>query len=125
MPAQDPGPSGDEVTTVDTTHRAHESKGRGRSAWRSTVRFVRRLPVLLLVGILRAYQSVISPMTGPTCKYYPSCSQYALVAVKRHGALRGSRLAVWRILRCNPWSDGGVDDVPASRTDHDHSHHDR
>ncbi|SDR94097.1 hypothetical protein SAMN04489860_0435 [Paraoerskovia marina] len=78
----------------------------------------------MLVGIVRAYQSVISPMTGPTCKYYPSCSQYALIAVQRHGALRGSGLAAWRVLRCNPWSDGGVDDVPATRRDETtHDHH--
>ncbi|MEK8226757.1 membrane protein insertion efficiency factor YidD [Oerskovia sp. M15] len=64
--------------------------------------FVRRLPQLALVGMIRGYQSIISPMTGPTCKYYPSCSQYALVAIRRHGVLRGGRLAVWRLLRCNP-----------------------
>lgn len=80
--------------------------------------FVRKVPVLALVGMIRAYQSVISPMTGPTCKYYPSCSQYALTAVRRHGALRGTGLALWRLLRCNPWSLGGVDDVPSARHPH-------
>ena len=85
-------------------------------AWR----FVRRLPMLVLVGLIRGYQSVISPMTGPTCKYYPSCSQYALVAIRRHGVLRGVRLAVWRLLRCNPWSKGGVDDVPEALRKHSH-----
>ncbi|MCB7135769.1 membrane protein insertion efficiency factor YidD [Cellulosimicrobium marinum] len=70
--------------------------------------------------MIRAYQSVISPMTGPTCKYYPSCSQYALTAVRRHGALRGTGLALWRLLRCNPWSLGGVDDVPPTRHAHTH-----
>ncbi|GAA1410506.1 MULTISPECIES: membrane protein insertion efficiency factor YidD [Oerskovia] len=83
-------------------------------------RFVQRIPLLVLVGLIRAYQSVISPMTGPTCKYYPSCSQYALVAIRRHGVLRGVRLAVWRLLRCNPWSKGGVDDVPEALRKHSH-----
>ncbi|OLT54485.1 membrane protein insertion efficiency factor YidD [Cellulosimicrobium sp. CUA-896] len=81
---------------------------------------IRRLPALTLIGMLRAYQAVISPMTGPTCKYYPSCSHYALTAVQRHGALRGTGLALWRLLRCNPWSLGGVDDVPPARDAHTH-----
>jgi len=76
---------------------------------------VRRLPSLVLVGLLRVYQTFVSPMTGPTCRYYPSCSQYALVAVQRHGALRGSWLAARRLARCHPWTPGGVDDVPPAR----------
>lgn len=64
------------------------------------------------VGMLRAYQLVVSPWFAPRCRYYPSCSQYAVVALGRHGAVRGSGLAVWRVLRCNPWSLGGVDHVP-------------
>ena len=84
------------------------------------VELLRRVPALALIGMIRAYQSVISPMTGPTCKYYPSCSQYALTAVQRHGALRGTGLALWRLLRCNPWSLGGVDDVPPARDAHTH-----
>lgn len=51
-------------------------------------------------------------MKTPCCKYYPSCSAYALTAIEKHGALKGTALAVWRILRCNPWSLGGVDEVP-------------
>ncbi len=69
----------------------------------------------VLVGVIRVYQVVLSPLSGPTCKYYPSCSQYAVVALRTHGALRGTGLALWRILRCNPWSLGGVDDVPPAR----------
>ena len=76
---------------------------------------VRDLPATVLVGMIRVYQMVISPMTGPTCKYYPSCSHYAVQAIRTHGALRGTGLALWRILRCNPWSLGGVDDVPPAR----------
>lgn len=82
-----------------------------RRAW---VR-VRRVPVLLLVAVLKLYQLVISPMEGPTCRYYPSCSQYAVIAVQRHGALRGGWLAVRRLGRCHPWTSGGVDDVPPVR----------
>lgn len=73
------------------------------------------LPKNLLIGVIRLWRFAISPLYGPTCKYYPSCSAYGLEAVRRHGAVRGSVLTVWRILRCNPWSDGGIDDVPARR----------
>lgn len=84
------------------------------------LRFVAALPGRALLFLLRGYQLFISPMTGPTCRYYPSCSQYAVVAVQRHGAIRGSLLAGWRLLRCNPWSAGGIDDVPPARP-HKHS----
>lgn len=65
-----------------------------------------------LALVVRGYQLVVSPWTGPSCRYYPSCSQYAVVALRRHGALRGLVLGAWRVLRCNPWSNGGVDHVP-------------
>ena len=82
--------------------------GSVRTAWRWIV----RLPARLLLLLLRGYQLVISPMTPPSCRFYPSCSEYAVRAVRIHGALRGGRLAAWRVLRCNPWNYGGVDDVP-------------
>lgn len=85
-------------------------------------RVVLRSPATLLLLLLRGYQRFISPMTPPTCKFYPSCSQYAVIAVQRHGAIRGTRLAVWRLLRCNPWNLGGVDDVPPARSAHRHAH---
>lgn len=66
----------------------------------------------LLIIIVKAYQKLISPLKKPCCKYYPSCSSYAVTALKKHGALKGTVLAVWRILRCNPFSNGGVDYVP-------------
>lgn len=82
-----------------------------------------RSPQYLLIGFFTLWRMVISPLYGPTCKYYPSCSAYGLEAVRRHGAIRGSVLTVWRILRCNPWSLGGIDDVPPVRgggvVDHD------
>ncbi|NCT91469.1 membrane protein insertion efficiency factor YidD [Cellulomonas sp. APG4] len=87
----------------------------GRSFPRRGLELVRAVPRLLLVALIRVYQTLVSPMTGPSCRYYPSCSQYALVAVQRHGALRGSWLAGRRLLRCHPWSPGGVDDVPPAK----------
>lgn len=66
-----------------------------------------------LVWLVRLYQLLISPLVGPTCKFYPSCSAYAVLALREHGALRGTWLAGRRLLRCHPWSHGGVDHVPA------------
>lgn len=62
--------------------------------------------------LLRAYQVVISPMLGPRCRFYPSCSRYAAAAIERHGVLRGVYLGAWRVARCHPGSAGGVDLVP-------------
>ncbi len=85
-------------------------------AWAGrAARLVVRAPALLLLALLRVYQVVISPMTPQTCRFYPSCSQYAVVAIRRHGALRGTWLAARRVLRCHPWNPGGVDDVPPVR----------
>ena len=69
----------------------------------------------LLIGLVRGYQLLISPLLGPTCRYYPSCSAYAVQALQLHGAFRGTWLAVRRLLRCHPWSPGGVDPVPPRR----------
>ena len=65
----------------------------------------------LAVAPLRFYQRAISPALPKRCKYHPSCSEYAVRAVTRYGILRGVVLAAWRVLRCNPWSHGGVDFV--------------
>lgn len=89
---------------------------------RDLARAVVRAPARLAVLLIRGYQRYLSPMRPPTCKYYPSCSQYAVVALQRHGLLRGTVLAAWRLLRCNPWSRGGVDDVPPVRVPHVHPH---
>lgn len=67
----------------------------------------------LLIGLITAYRYTISQVIGPTCRFHPSCSAYGLECVKVHGATKGSLLAVWRILRCNPWNLGGLDPVPA------------
>jgi len=68
----------------------------------------------LLVHLLRGYQLFISPLLGPRCRFYPSCSAYALEAVRLHGAVRGSWLAVRRLSRCHPFHAGGLDPVPGS-----------
>jgi uncharacterized protein len=65
-----------------------------------------------LLWLIKLYQWTISPMLGPVCKYYPSCSHYGYEAINVHGAVKGTALTAWRILRCNPWSLGGVDHVP-------------
>ena len=70
-----------------------------------------RLPALAGTGLLHLYRTTISPLYGDRCKYHPTCSQYALDAVREVGLLRGSVLAGWRLLRCNPWSHGGIDRV--------------
>ena len=66
----------------------------------------------LLVLILRGYQLAISPLLGQNCRFYPSCSHYAIEALQTHGAARGSVLAARRVCRCHPWNDGGHDPVP-------------
>jgi conserved hypothetical protein YidD len=78
--------------------------------------FLWLLPRNLCVIILRGYRAVISPLYGDVCRYYPSCSGYALGAIQQHGVIKGVALGAWRIARCHPWARGGVDDVPAPRT---------
>ena len=63
----------------------------------------------VLVLLVRVYQRLLSPLLGDRCKYHPTCSQYAVDALREYGAVRGTVLATWRVLRCNPWSAGGVD----------------
>jgi hypothetical protein len=64
------------------------------------------------VAAIGAYQHLISPLLGPTCRFYPSCSQYAKEAMLKHGFVSGVWLAVRRIVRCHPWNPGGIDTVP-------------
>lgn len=68
----------------------------------------------LLIAFVKFWRALVSPLYGDVCKYHPSCSAYGLQALQTRGALMGSLLAVWRILRCNPWSKGGYDPVPGS-----------
>jgi uncharacterized protein len=76
---------------------------------------MRRFGVVLLTAPIRLYQRFISPLLPRRCKYEPTCSAYAVDAVRSYGALRGSVLAFWRLLRCNPFSDGGLDPVSSQR----------
>jgi putative membrane protein insertion efficiency factor len=71
-------------------------------------RFLMKLPIVV-------YQQICSPLLGDRCKYAPSCSRYAIEAIAQFGVVRGSILACWRLLRCNPWSHGGYDPVEAQR----------
>ena len=79
------------------------------------LRLVPALPRNLVLAVLALYRRVISPLYGDVCAYYPSCSAYAVGAVQQHGAVKGMLMAGWRILRCNPWTRGGVDDVRPHR----------
>lgn len=68
----------------------------------------------LLIGFVRLWRAVISPLYGDVCKYYPTCSSYGLEALRLHGAIRGSYLTIARLARCHPWAMGGFDPVPGS-----------
>jgi uncharacterized protein len=69
----------------------------------------------LLIALLRGYQTYVSPALPPTCRFYPSCSSYAVEALQLHGAIRGTGLTLWRLLKCAPWHPGGNDPVPPAR----------
>jgi len=84
-------------------------------AW---LRAVALLPRNACIALLDGYRAAISPLYGEVCRYYPSCSRYALTAIQEHGALRGIGLGMRRIARCHPWAKGGIDDVPAAVDGH-------
>jgi hypothetical protein len=101
---------------------------------------VKRVLSALLLAPIRLYQRLISPAIAPRCRYYPTCSNYAVQAIRELGPIRGTILAGWRVLRCNPWSPGGVDELsdrtlfrntelrsgnPASPSSAAHEHHGR
>lgn len=71
-----------------------------------------RLLARALVAPIRFYQLYLSPLKGPTCRFTPTCSEYARQAIMRHGPVRGLGLAIWRVLRCHPFTPGGYDPVP-------------
>lgn len=73
----------------------------------------------ILIKMVRFYQKYLSPIKGySSCKFYPTCSCYAVEAIERFGALKGTKMAIWRLLRCNPFSDGGYDPVPLENDKH-------
>jgi len=68
---------------------------------------------LLPIGLIRLYQYLVAPLIPRCCRYEPSCSAYAIEAIERHGVVRGTACAIWRLLRCQPWGGDGYDPVPA------------
>ncbi len=66
----------------------------------------------LMIRLVRAYQLILSPFFGQQCRFYPTCSQYAIEAIQKHGAIRGTYYAVHRLTRCHPWCAGGHDPIP-------------
>lgn len=87
-----------------------------RSATSGPVRWLREI----FLAPVTLYQRLISPALPQRCKYYPSCSNYAVEAIRELGILRGTLLAAWRLARCNPWSHGGVDELADRRFFRDH-----
>lgn len=83
----------------------------------------------IFIGFIRGYQKFISPLFPPSCRYYPTCSNYAVQAIQKHGAIKGSIMGLTRILRCHPFIKGGYDPVPDAfsihrNREHQHSHSD-
>ena len=76
------------------------------------MRWMKSLPKRILLWMVLFYRVNISPLHGPCCRYIPTCSQYAMEAIEKYGAIKGGLLAAYRILRCNPFSKGGYDPVP-------------
>lgn len=71
------------------------------------------IPKFLLLGLIRLYQIIVSPALPPdTCRFYPSCSHYGYQAIYKYGVFKGTAMAIWRVLRCNPYNPGGFDPVP-------------
>lgn len=89
--------------------------GEGRFEASASLRAVPLIPRNLGLSLLHAYRATISHTYGDVCKYYPSCSAYAVGAVQQHGLVKGSALTAARLARCHPWAEGGIDDVPAHR----------
>jgi putative membrane protein insertion efficiency factor len=87
---------------------------------RTAILVILLIPRNIGVLLIRGYRAVISPLYGDVCRYHPSCSAYGLGSVQQRGLLVGSTLTAWRIVRCNPWSPGGIDDVRAARHDRYH-----
>lgn len=84
----------------------------------------------IFIGLIRGYQKVISPLFPPSCRYYPTCSNYSVQAIQKHGAIKGSLMGISRILRCHPFVKGGYDPVPEQfsirrnkEDEHSHSEH--
>ena len=88
-----------------------EHTGQAAGAVRGLLRAAARLPARGLVALARTYQATLSPILGRQCRFVPTCSQYFIEAVLRHGALRGGAMGLWRLMRCHPLARGGYDPV--------------
>lgn len=75
----------------------------------STLNIMSQSLAAVMIGCVRVYQVTLSPLLGPCCRFYPSCSQYFILAVRKYGPIRGLGKGVWRICRCHPWNPGGFD----------------
>lgn len=109
------------MTALRATASRRERSAPRPSALGVAARTVLYLPRNACVVVLRAYRAAISPLYGDVCRYYPSCSAYALGSIQQHGVIKGVALGSWRILRCNPWAKGGVDDVRERHRGHLHT----
>ncbi len=99
----------DNIEHLEHEHRHHDEELRLRDLPRTIL----NLPRLPLLALIRVYQLTIARALPPnTCRFYPSCSHYGYRAIYRYGALKGSLMAIWRVLRCNPFNPGGYDPVP-------------
>ncbi|WP_083508874.1 membrane protein insertion efficiency factor YidD [Arthrobacter alpinus] len=97
-----------------------QTQGRAPKGLTAVALFLWHVPRNILIIVLKLYRRVVSPMYGQVCRFFPSCSAYALEAVTVHGAIKGSWFAARRIVRCHPWNAGGLDPVPSpARVDWD------
>ena len=96
----------------DDHHEHDHEPGEAQAAFRPDFRLT-HFPQTLLLALIRLYQLTLSRLMPPnTCRFYPSCSRYGFESIRKHGAIKGSLLAGWRVLRCNPFNPGGYDPVP-------------
>jgi putative membrane protein insertion efficiency factor len=99
----------DHVMCTDSTDRPLGSTDQPMGPWGRVMRWPSAAVIGILVWLVRGYQTLISPALTPRCRFHPSCSAYTIGALRRHGLLKGSLLATWRLLRCNPFGKGGYD----------------
>ncbi|WP_420600493.1 membrane protein insertion efficiency factor YidD [Neptuniibacter sp.] len=85
------------------------------------ISFLKKIPSKILIGLVYLYQYLISPIIGPRCRFYPTCSSYMIEAIKTHGPVKGTFLGLKRISRCHPYNDGGYDPVPPKEQACDHA----
>ncbi|MET4003660.1 MULTISPECIES: membrane protein insertion efficiency factor YidD [Arthrobacter] len=90
-----------------------QTQGRAPSLLGAVARFLWHVPRNILIIVLKLYRRVVSPIYGQVCRFFPSCSAYALEAVTVHGAVKGTWFSMRRVIRCHPWSAGGLDPVPS------------